>query len=239
MRISIRALAALFPILVVLGTFGDASGQSCWSTCRGEVKECRANTRAPMNDCRDECGSTAMRGELGACVVGCTEVSRTTKRTCRSVLPACREICLSDDPEVPPGETPPETPPGHDDEHVNSASCFGQCGQALGACAHEMASGGSDCIRGCGSAPDRKTCIHDCTASAKDDGRACKEEARACREACGLPGGSTTTTFGVPTTTVNGPTTTTTGPTTTTTSGPTTTTTVAPTTTSTTLPIGT
>ena len=79
------------------------------------------------------------------------------------------------------GDQPGDSPSGS-----NSASCMGQCGQTLGGCAHDVASGGASCIKDCKSASDRQACIRDCTATAKNGHGECKDEGRECRSDCGF-----------------------------------------------------
>jgi hypothetical protein len=225
---------ALSASLMVLATSSPSSAR-CQKDCRLDARDCTAATRPVMFDCRADCRTTALRGEFDACFKACRQLRTVSKSTCRSGVPACVELCDADIDDAGQnnpggGEDTPIGPPDPNDPGPgeNSASCFGQCGQELGGCAHDVATGGRDCIRACADADDRKICIRECTAGARDESRTCKSEGRDCREDCGAPAGSTTTLPSTTTTLTDGTTTTTVGePTTTTTFGEATTTTLA------------
>jgi len=218
MRTCSRSRLALFLVIpTLLALSSEAPAAHCKRTCHRAVKQCTATALPTMIDCKDQCFSTALKRELGACISGCTEVVATTRGTCRSGVASCVDVCrngiVGGDPTTTTTSTTAESshipgPPSDHPPSTNSASCFGQCGQTLGGCAHDVAAGGNSCIKGCASADDRHGCITACTATARDTAMFCKADARDCREGCGGPTESTTTTLGAPNTTLLPPTTT-------------------------------
>jgi hypothetical protein len=253
-------VALLMSFIFVAGPPSEASAAACSKTCGSQVRQCAQDARPSGHDCREECRSNALRREARVCEDGCRQMQRMAKKTCRSGRSGCMTACKSGanvsvdspgdatgSPSGPAPTTAADKPAAQPDKPndgpdakpnqgpgANNASCMGQCGQQLGRCAHDAASQGPSCIKGCKSAADRQACIQGCTSNAQGGHDECKREARECREDCGFPPSTTTTLDGNTTTTL--PETTTTLPETTTTTLPETTTTTLPETTTTTIP---
>lgn len=175
---------SLAPVLVTV-----SQAQTCRAACGSEVRACVQSARTEASGCRAVCREAEAPTDVHACTVGCRSDLRAAIKSCRSGVGDCIGSCSA----VP----------------AASASCFGQCGQALGACEHGIASDQTACIRNCANGPGKADCIGACRDAAESGGQACLDAASACRGGCGLPETTTSTTAPVTTTSTTGPVTTT------------------------------